>query len=188
MSLLFSVFSALSIYLTIPLLKTLFTGGQQNQSVTAPDNITGFYQSFQKVFEDFILSGTKESAILKISLLVLTAFLLKNITGFFQSVFMQYVEKGVLRDIRYEMYEKVNKLSIRYFTQEKTGNLISRMTNDINAIQSGISAAFSNLIKGPALNNNILNPLTFNKLANDSYVFCCFPCYYSGSCKNRFFS
>jgi subfamily B ATP-binding cassette protein MsbA len=151
MSLLFSVFSALSIYLTIPLLKTLFTGSQQNQSVTAPDNITGFYQSLQKVFEDFILSGTKESAILKISLLVLTAFLLKNITGFFQSVFMQYVEKGVLRDIRYEMYEKVNKLSIRYFTQEKTGNLISRMTNDINAIQSGISAAFSNLIKDPLL-------------------------------------
>jgi len=151
MSLLFSVFSALSIYLTIPLLKTLFTGNQQNQTSTAPDNITGFYQSLQKVFEDYILSGTKESAILKISLLVLTAFLLKNITGFFQSVFMQYVEKGVLRDIRYEMYEKINKLSIRYFTQEKTGNLISRMTNDINAIQSGISAAFSNLIKDPLL-------------------------------------
>lgn len=150
MSLLFSVFSALSIYLTIPLLKTLFTGGQQS-SAPAADSITGFYQSIQKVFEEYILSGSKESAILKISLLVLAAFLLKNITGFFQSVFMQYVEKGVLRDIRYEMYEKVNKLSIRYFTQEKTGNLISRMTNDINAIQSGISAAFSNLIKDPLL-------------------------------------
>ncbi len=150
MSLLFSVFSALSIYLTIPLLKTLFAGGQQIQS-SPSDNLTGFYQNIQRVFENYILSGSKESAILKISLLVLTAFLLKNITGFFQSVFMQYVEKGVLRDIRYEMYEKINKLSIRYFTQEKTGNLISRMTNDINAIQSGISAAFSNLIKDPLL-------------------------------------
>ncbi|MFZ4589553.1 MAG: ABC transporter ATP-binding protein [Ignavibacteria bacterium] len=150
MSVLFSIFSALSIYLTIPLLKTLFTGGQQTD-VPATGNITGFYQSIQKVFEEYILSGSKESAILKISLLILAAFLLKNVTGFFQSVFMQYVEKGVLRDIRYEMYEKVNKLSIRYFTQEKTGNLISRMTNDINAIQSGISAAFSNLIKDPLL-------------------------------------
>lgn len=151
MSLLFSVFSALSIYLTIPLLKTLFADGQQTQSISATDNISGIYQSIQRTFEEYILSGSKESAILKISLLVLTAFLLKNVTGFFQSIFMQYVEKGVLRDIRYEMYEKVNKLSIRYFTQEKTGNLISRMTNDINAIQSGISAAFSNLIKDPLL-------------------------------------
>ncbi|MFA7360852.1 MAG: ABC transporter ATP-binding protein [Candidatus Kapaibacterium sp.] len=150
MSLLFSVFSALSIYLTIPLLKTLFTG-TQTQTAQTTDNLTGFYQSIQKVFEDFILSGSKESAILKVSLLILAAFFLKNITGFFQSVFMQYVEKGVLRDIRFEMYEKVNKLSIRYFTQEKAGNLISRMTNDINNIQSGISAAFSNLIKDPLL-------------------------------------
>ena len=150
MSLLFSVFSALSIYLTIPLLKTLFTG-TQTQSAQTTDSLTGFYQSIQRIFENFILSGSKESAILKISLLILAAFFLKNITGFFQSVFMQYVEKGVLRDIRFEMYEKVNKLSIRYFTQEKTGNLISRMTNDINNIQSGISAAFSNLIKDPLL-------------------------------------
>ena len=150
MSLLFSVFSALSIYLTIPLLKTLFTG-TQTQSVQTADSLTGFYQSIQRIFENFILSGSKESAILKISLLILAAFFLKNITGFFQSVFMQYVEKGVLRDIRFEMYEKVNKLSIRYFTQEKAGNLISRMTNDINNIQSGISAAFSNLIKDPLL-------------------------------------
>jgi subfamily B ATP-binding cassette protein MsbA len=83
--------------------------------------------------------------------MILIAFLLKNVTGFLQSIYMQYVEKGVLRDVRYEIYEKINSLSLRYFTQEKTGNLISRMTNDINAIQSGISAAFSNLIKDPLL-------------------------------------
>lgn len=149
MSLLFSVFSAVSVYLTIPLLKTLFTGEQ----TPAPDtgNLTGVYQSIQKFFEGFILGGSKESAILKISLLILAAFFLKNITGFFQSIFIQYVEKGVLRDIRFEMYRKINSLSIRYFTQEKAGNLISRMTNDINNIQSGISAAFSNLIKDPLL-------------------------------------
>jgi ATP-binding cassette, subfamily B, bacterial MsbA len=151
MSLFYSVFSALSIYLIIPLLKTLFTGSSLSQDSGAPDSVSGFYQSIQKILEEYILSGSKESAILKISLLVLTAFLLKNITGFLQSISMQYVEKGVLRDIRFEMYEKVNQLSIRYFTQEKTGNLISRMTNDINAIQSGISAAFNNLIKEPLL-------------------------------------
>lgn len=151
MSVLFSIFSAISVYLTIPLLKTLFVDSKSTQTEAAADKITGIYQSVQKFFDDFLLSGSKESAILKISLIILAAFLLKNITGFYQSVFMQYVEKGVLRDIRYEMYAKVNKLSIRYFTKEKAGNLISRMTNDINNIQAGISAAFSNLIKEPLL-------------------------------------
>lgn len=151
MSIFFSIFSAISIYLTIPLLKTLFTSGQPQQTHTSVDNVTGLYQSFQKLFDDFLLSGTKEGAILKISIIILIAFLFKNLTGFYQSVFMQYVEKGVLRDIRFDMYQKVNKFSIRYFTQQKAGNLISRMTNDINNVQAGISAAFSNLIKDPLL-------------------------------------
>jgi subfamily B ATP-binding cassette protein MsbA len=151
LSLFFSVFSALSIYLIIPLLKTLFTGSRLIQDSATPDHVSGLYLNIQKILEEFILSGSKESAILKISLLVLFAFLLKNLTGFFQSILMQYVEKGVLRDIRYELYKKVNELSIRYFTQEKTGNLLSRMTNDINAIHSGISAAFNDLIKQPIL-------------------------------------
>jgi len=149
-SLLFSIFSALSIYMTIPLLKSLFTGSQ-TQTTQTTDNLTGIYQNIQSAFESYLFSGSKESAILKISILILVAFLLKNVTGFFHSYCMQYIEKGVLRDIRYEMYEKINKLSVRYFTQEKAGNLISRMTNDINNIQSGISAAFSSLIKEPLL-------------------------------------
>jgi ATP-binding cassette, subfamily B, bacterial MsbA len=152
MSVLFSIFSAISVYLTIPLLKTLFLDNNSPvNSQTSSNDISGFYNSVQKFFEDFILNSGKENALFKICVLILIAFLLKNITGFFQSIYMQYVEKGVLRDIRNELYEKINTLSLRFFTQEKTGNLISRMTNDINAVQSGISAAFSNLIKEPLL-------------------------------------
>lgn len=152
MSVLYSIFSAISVYLTIPLLKTLFldTNAPVNNQSTSGD-ISGAYEKVQKFFETFILSSGKENALLKICILILAAFLLKNVTGFFQAIYMQYVEKGVLRDIRYELYEKINKLSLRFFTQEKTGNLISRMTNDINAVQSGISAAFSNLVKEPLL-------------------------------------
>ncbi len=152
MSILFSIFSAISVYLTIPLLKTLFidNNAKINNQSTQTD-ITGLYQNIQRFFEEFIFNNGKENALLKICILILIAFFLKNITGFFQSIYMQYVEKGVLRDIRYELYEKINKLSLRFFSEEKTGNLISRMTNDINAVQSGISAAFSNLIKDPLL-------------------------------------
>ena len=152
MSVLFSIFSAISIYLTIPLLKTLFMSRNATETVTqAPAGISSYYENLQRSFENYLLTSGKESALLKVCILILIAFLLKNLTGFCQSILMQYVEKGVLRDIRYEIFEKINALSLRYFTQEKTGNLISRMTNDINAVQSGISAAFSNLIKDPLL-------------------------------------
>lgn len=152
MSVLFSIFSAISVYLTIPLLKTLFLDSNSPAGTQQPSaDVSGLYDKVQRFFEEFIFKYGKEDALFKICILILIAFLLKNITGFLQSIYMQYVEKGVLRDIRYELYEKINNLSLRFFTQEKTGNLISRMTNDINAVQSGISAAFSNLIKDPLL-------------------------------------
>lgn len=148
LSVLFSIFSGLSIYLTIPLLKTLFISGN---SVTDSVPAGNFIRNSMYEFEKFILSGGKENALFLICALILVSYLLKNITGFFQSLYMQKVEKSVMRDVRYEMYEKINSFSLRYFTSERTGNLISRMTNDVNVIQGGLSAVFFNLFREPLL-------------------------------------
>lgn len=152
MSVFFSIFSALSVYLTIPLLKTLFLGQESATEITTSgDNFSNIFRNLQSQFEHFVYSEGNISAIAKICIFIFLAFLLKNITGFFQSIYMQYTEKAVLRDIRDDLYRKINQLSLRYFSNEKTGNLISRMTNDLNNIQSGISAAFYNLFREPLL-------------------------------------
>ncbi|MBN1633296.1 MAG: ABC transporter ATP-binding protein [Ignavibacteria bacterium] len=149
LSIFFSIFSALSIYLTIPLLKTLFFGGES--TISTQTDLTGLYSRLQYTFESFIFSEGKLAALYKVCILILISFILKNITGFYQSLYMQYSEKGLMRDLRISLYEKINKLSLRYFTSERTGNLISRMTSDLNTVQSGISAAFFNLTKDPLL-------------------------------------
>jgi subfamily B ATP-binding cassette protein MsbA len=151
LSVLFSIFSALSVYLTIPLLKTLFMTGETVVSSTQPDAISGIYAKIQSLFETYILSSDKIVSLSIICILIGASFLLKNLTGFFQSILMQLAEKNVLKDIRKELNEKINRLSIRYFTNERTGNLISRMTNDVNSVQAGISAAFLNLVKEPLM-------------------------------------
>lgn len=148
LSVLFSVFSGLSIYLTIPLLRTLFFDETPNLIPASDDN---FLKQSMRQFETFILSDGKENALMIVCILILVAYSLKNVTGFFQAYFMQKVEKGVVRDVRVAVYEKVNSLSLRYFTTERSGNLISRMTNDVNTIQTGISATFLNLVREPLL-------------------------------------
>jgi ATP-binding cassette, subfamily B, bacterial MsbA len=150
-SILFSIFSALSIYLTIPLLKTLFLDESAPVEEQSSTGFAKYFNEFRNSFEGFIFEGGIESALIKVCLLIIAAFFLKNLTGFVQSIYMQKVEKGVLRDIRNKLYEKINSLSLRYFTTERSGNLISRMTNDVNVIQSGISATFSNMIRDPLL-------------------------------------
>lgn len=123
--------------------------GSSNETETAGYNFSNILRYIQYQFEQLISERDIMSAIVLICVLIFFAFLLKNISGFFRSISMQYVEKGVIKDIRDELYQKINKLSLRYFSTEKTGNLISRMTNDLNNIQSGISASFDSLLKEP---------------------------------------
>jgi ATP-binding cassette, subfamily B, bacterial MsbA len=150
LSILFSILSGISVYLTIPLMKTLFLDEVQSTA----DNTGGMF-SFMKDFlgwiEGYIFEGGKLNALGKACILIFAAFALKNLTGFLQSICMQQVEKGVVRDLRIQMYEKINSLSMRFFTNERSGNLISIMSNDVNAVQIAISSTFLNLMREPIL-------------------------------------
>lgn len=160
---LFTIFYALlngaSVYLTIPLLDTLFQESasrkvpQQTQIEQAksilPDWIQDIQHSVTESFNQYILSGDKADVLIKICVVILIAFLFKNIFAYLQGYFMSYVEYGAMKDLRDEAYQHLHKLPISYFKRERVGNLISRFTNDVNIVQSSISATFSNLIKEP---------------------------------------
>lgn len=152
--------NGLSVYLTIPLLDTLFqesaseqtteqTSSIERASSILPNWITDIKNIAVKSFNDFVLVGDKPEVLIKICLLILAAFIMKNIFGYMQGYYMAYVEHASMKDLRDETYRHLHKLPIGYFKSERVGNIISRFTNDVNIIQASISATFSNLIKEP---------------------------------------
>lgn len=159
-SILFSIFSGVSIYLTIPLLETLFSGGATRQVQTesvAPaaslmpewfhDVKAGVAEGFHRlVFRDAV-----EDSLFNICLVIVAAFFLKNLFGYLQSNLMTFVEQALVRDIRNQLYRHIHELPLAYFSNERTGNLISRVMNDVNVVNSGISATFYTLIREPLL-------------------------------------
>ena len=159
-TILYALLSGASIYLTIPLLSTLFqeSNNQQvttrsnvveNSSGLLPEWIQNIKEEISNSFNNYILGGDKIDVLINICVLIVIAFLLKNIFGYMQSYFMAYVEFGAMRDLRYKAYIHLNKLPLSYFKKERVGNLISKLTNDVNIVQASISATFSNLIKEP---------------------------------------
>jgi len=82
---------------------------------------------------------------------ILLAFLLKNLFGYLQAYSLAYVEQGVIKDLRNDLYKHIHRLSLGYFTNERTGNLISRVTNDVTVLQGSVAASFLNLIREPLL-------------------------------------
>lgn len=160
LSLLYAVLNGLSIYLVIPLLETLFQEGGASQQVSTtqnlgitssfiPDFLVDLKDTVSQWFTNFVYTGDKIDILLKICLVILIVFFLKNLFGYLQSYFMAYVEYSSMNDLRDTAYKHLHKLPISYFKKERVGNLISRFTNDISKIQDSISATFSSLIKEP---------------------------------------
>lgn len=162
----FTIFSGLSIYLTIPLLETLFQTelrAEQNLSPTAELSqkietqaqsggfLSGLKKELSENLYSFIDRPTKRESLFRICALIIFTFFLKGLFGYTQSYLMAFIEQGFIRDLRNETYSHLNKLSLKYFTNERIGNLISRITNDITMINTGISASFVTLTKDPLL-------------------------------------
>lgn len=162
-SIIFSIFQALlngaSIYLAIPLLDTLFqqagvssadsSSVSQNVSAQSSGSIGGIINDVINYFKEIIFSGDTSEILLKICILIVIAFLGKNLFGYLQSYYLAFVEQGMIRDLRNESYKHLHKLPMSYFKNEKTGNLISRITNDVNMVNTSVSAVFLNMIREP---------------------------------------
>src|SRR5438552_13650865 len=149
LSVFYSISNAISVYLSIPLLKTLF---QTDTSQLLQERTGGFINSLRDKLESVIFSGGDKIAILgRVCVLMVLFYFVKNLFGYMQGILTEYVEKSMITDIRKKLYEKYNSLSLRYFSGRRAGDIISRIINDVNLLQHGISVTFTNLIKDPLI-------------------------------------
>lgn len=76
---------------------------------------------------------------------------LKCATTWLANYYMVPIRTGVLRDLRQQLYDKVLSLPIGYFTEARRGDVISRMTNDVNEVEASIMSALDILFKDPIM-------------------------------------
>lgn len=158
-TIMYAILNGASVYLTIPLLDTLFQSNNQTEQTTEleqtnvpeviPNGFTSFFDDMKSSFQEFVFSGSQSEVLIKICLLIFIVYLGKNIFGYLQAFFLAYVEQTVIKDIRDRLYEHLQKLPMSYFKGEKTGNLISRIINDVYVVQTSVSLIFFNLIREP---------------------------------------
>lgn len=82
-------------------------------------------------------------------LVLLTGF--KCLTAWLANYFMVPIRTGVLRDLRAQLYQKVVSLPIGFFTEERKGDVMSRMTNDVNEVEASIMSTLDMLFKDPIM-------------------------------------
>ncbi len=164
--LLFVAFSSISLFSVMPFLSAIFnTEEDVNIEITemvedtAP-SIPGesIQQQFdtlkQNAYELFLGADWQQNrlrSLHRLCIMMVIVIFLRSLFGYLQAYYMATVEQGIIKDIRNDIYTHINKLSLSYFDRTRTGKLISRITNDVTLVNSGISASFFTMVKNPLL-------------------------------------
>ena len=82
-----------------------------------------------------------------IPLAVATMFFILGIAMYFQEYLMNYVGQNIVRQLRDGLYERIQDLPISFFQREKTGVLMSRVTNDVNIIKNMVSSVVTGSLR-----------------------------------------
>ena len=98
------------------------------------------------VMDDIFIGKNREMLLLIPGLAVLV-FLLKGLGSYGSEYLMNYIGEKIIRYFRNSLYEKIIDLPIAFIHKEKTGALMSRITNDVNIVKGMVSAAVINLFR-----------------------------------------
>lgn len=153
-----TVLSLFSFAAIIPVLRILFGISQVDAAWVDLSSVSGVeqWQTAAKGNLYYLLGeqiaehgGAMVLAWVGLFLAVMTG--LKCLTAWLANFYMVPLRTGVLRDLRRQLYDKVVSLPLGYFTQERKGDILSRMTNDVNEVEASIMSALDVLFKDPIM-------------------------------------
>ena len=155
-NLLSTVFSLFSFAAIIPILRMLFKTGEAIKTYqlwTWNDSIkviaSGIQNNLSYSIQQYIESIGPSVALLYLGafLILMTAF--KVGSSYLGSYFMIPIRTGVLRDLRNQLYKKIISLPIGFFTAERKGDIMSRMTGDVVEVEASIMSSLDMMFKNP---------------------------------------
>jgi len=149
--LLFVVFSLASIGLVMPFIDLLFNQSPEQLSIEQSFSILHLKEWLTYKLNEFVLHYSKLELVAYLCILIIIVFILKNLFSYLQTWFMSFVEQGIIRDIRLQLYTHFHKLSLGYFTEEKKGILISRIINDVQIIKDSMIAVINSIFRDPPI-------------------------------------
>ena len=153
-----TILSLFSFATIIPVLQILFGLSQASATYLPLENATTFQEILNVLknnlyyyLQTLIETQGAQSVLLLLGgcLVLLTGF--KCLTAWLANYFMVPIRTGVLRDLRAQLYKKVVSLPIGFFTEERKGDVMSRMTNDVNEVEASIMSTLDMLFKDPIM-------------------------------------
>ncbi|MBD3401964.1 ATP-binding cassette domain-containing protein [candidate division GN15 bacterium] len=162
----YALLSGLLVWMAGPLLSTLFNvdantmitgeaqpGVSENVASTpesAVPDVSGGLQSLREdmkgVVESIVAADSRVDTLYNFCIAILIVVIIRNLFYYLQGFFIAYVQQSVVRDFRDKLFSKYQRLSLEYFHKRRTGEIISRVTNDVVVLNQSIDIGFHRLI------------------------------------------
>ncbi len=149
-----TIFSLFSFAVIIPVLEILFqiSDATYEYMPIQTDNLVEILKNdFYYYITQIIQNSGASLALLLLGVVLVIMTLFKTGFSYLGSYFIIPVRTGVLRDIRNQIFKKITTLPIGFFSDEKKGDIITRMTSDANEVENSIMSSLDLLFKNPIM-------------------------------------
>lgn len=155
LNILSAVFNIFSFTLIIPILKMIFNLESEVYTFIPWDSGASFKEmllnNIYYYMSSLITTFGPSMTLLLLGLFLGVMTALKTGCYFGSSAVMIPMRTGIVRDIRVQVYNKVLSLPLGFFSQERKGDIIARMSGDVNEVENSITSSLDMLIKNPIL-------------------------------------
>ncbi|MGV0969043.1 ABC transporter transmembrane domain-containing protein [Empedobacter sp.] len=156
-NLLYALFNVIALAFMMPILSVLF--GEKTTGVIAKPIYSGDLGNLKQFFSDYSayymneLSQTQGPVyVLAISCVIfIIAFLFRNIFSFLSETCLVDLRSGVTRDLRVDIHNKIIDLPVAYFTEKRKGDMLNRISSDVNEVESNILNSVVEIIRSPIM-------------------------------------
>lgn len=149
-NLLTTVFSLFSFTLLVPFLNLLF--GQEELVSVKPDLVfttRSFLDYLNYEISQIIITQGKVQALIYICIVILVAFFFRNLSRFMALYYMANVRIGAIKGIRNAIYKKLLILPLAFYSRHKKGDVIARVTTDVQEVEFSIMNYLEMLVRDP---------------------------------------
>lgn len=143
------IFSVVSIAMLFPFLEIIFNNKLVTEKPVFELSSGWLLDSMRYYFSMIIQEHSKTYALGLVCIFIVSAIFLKNLFVYLSYYSMSPIRNGMMVQLRNDLYNKILTLPIGFFTEQKKGDIISRMTNDTWELESAVANTLDGLIKEP---------------------------------------
>ncbi|MBO7144405.1 MAG: ABC transporter ATP-binding protein [Salinivirgaceae bacterium] len=139
-----------SFTMVIPFLDVLFDQTIETPTLAEFDwSVESAKSIFNYHLVNIINEYGKPSALLYLSAFIMVAILIKTAFWYASKLSMINIRYSIIRDLRNSLYNKITRLSLGFYSDEHKGDVMSRMTNDVNEVEYSVFRSFDVIFKDP---------------------------------------